>query len=106
MKKNYDEELEKSNRTSTLLQNLFDIYSDLDEDMKDKLRTEIFMFFAEHTKELQADEWEIAGCLFEEISFINLMSYFPEHKDLKLELLERLNIILQLNNNTNKNIRR
>ena len=104
MENDYNIRVEKSDKSNELLQNLFNIYLDLDENTKDKLRVEIFVFFFEYNKELEVDEWEIAGCLFPEISFINLMSYFPGHIDLKIDLLDRLNNILQLNND--KNIRR
>lgn len=104
MENDYNTRIEKFDKVNKLLQNIFDVYLDLDENTKDKLRTEILIYFFEHNKELQADEWEVAGCLFPEISFINLMSYFPEHIDLKIDLLDRLNNILQLNND--KNIRR
>lgn len=104
MENDYNIRVEKSDKSNELLQNLFNIYLDLDENTKDKLRVEIFVFFFEYNKELEADELEIAGCLFPEISFINLMSYFPGHIDLKIDLLDRLNNILQLNND--KNIRR
>ena len=44
MENDYNIRVEKSDKSNELLQNLFNIYLDLDENTKDKLRVEIFVF--------------------------------------------------------------